>query len=197
MNDVSKLKYLFGENYHEWSYEKDYLRLVSPDQVIKFVLNEADNHYNMADFHIWDMFGGIGTDAIRLASGCRKVTCSEIDGTTYDHLKKNIEQQDVNNVTPIFSDCVAMLKTLPDDVDLIYFDPPWGTSFESGKKFSFENITLPNGTNIMDLVKKCAATKKHLIIKSPENCLSFELAFDEQIKRILSFPKPKLKFIFI
>lgn len=190
----SKIKYLFGDQLERWHYHSDYLQYVTPDQIGQKLVSLADNEYDLSRLHLWDMFSGIGTDTIKFSNMCRKVTATEIDSKTHSNLKLNLKEFGVSNVDAHLADCTVFA---PAGVDLIYFDPPWGDTFESGREFDFKEIRLPNGKSIIELLHEIHKNHKNIIIKSPYDCMTFEIELDKYITRIHAFPKPKLKYIFL
>jgi len=192
----SKINYLFGENSEQWNYGHSYLHYVTPWQIGEKVVDLADQHYDLAEHNLWDMFAGIGTDTVKFATYCKKITCTEIDPGTYENLTKNLSAFKVENTETYNLDCLELLEKVSKD-DIIYFDPPWGDKFESGKEFDFKSIRLPNGISIVELLHRLHEKHDKIIIKSPYDCTTFEMELDKHITKVYGFPKPKLKYIFL
>lgn len=197
INRDSKFCYLLGKDYAKWTCRnEDYLSFITPDIIIQKLITLAHEHFNgLSDKVIWDMFAGIGSDAIRLAGRAGKVICTEIDADTFDDLKENYAASRCNNMELYHGDCCDHLST---KCDIIYFDPPWGDTYRSGKQFDFNDVILSNGISVMELVER--VQKGHnLIIKSPITSDSFDKIFDPEkyTVRLFTFTQQKLKFLFI
>jgi hypothetical protein len=147
---------------------------------------------------VWDVFAGIGTDAIAFSTiSNASVVATEVNPMTYSHLVKNIiEFKATGSVVAINVDACEIMDVMKPG--LIYFDPPWGETFRSGREFLFDEVSLPNGMPILTLLTKFKDTGLPMIIKSPLLCNSFEQVFpSDRISRILTFTQQRLKFIFI
>lgn len=196
----TRLVYLFG-NYELLYPDLQYLNYVTPEIVRKSIC-EITNHWkNLTDLVIWDMFAGIGTDSIEFAKYAGKVISTEVSADTYEHLVKNTKdtkdrEKDREKITPVLHDC-STLEYI-SNVDLIYFDPPWGDSYlNSAKAFDFSTVVLANGTNVMDLFNTLLKKNIPMIVKSPINCDTFIHASALRIAKILVYSQQKLKFILI
>lgn len=189
----SKSKYLFGPYADKWHYNESYLHFVTPFQIRHIIASHAKKQYPRTTC-IWDMFSGIGCDSVTLNQVLRaKIICTELNVDTYDNLCKNTAAN--SNIRPYNKDCSEFV---PDVVpDLIFFDPPWGSAFESGKGFDFNQVNLHNGTNVIELLHQIVDTYGNVIVKAPYDCTTFEDEFEPLITKIYAFPKPKLKFLFI
>ena len=192
----SRLTYLLGSHHAEWSYDDEYLSFVTPELISTSIVSLAQEHFaGLIDKVIWDMFAGIGTDSIRLSQVSGRVICTELNKGTFKHLKSNIQAMGATNIQATRIDCCDYAERV--NCNIIYFDPPWGDSFQSGTKFDFVNVILSNGKNVLDIVQEMHK-KADLIIKSPFTCQSFDTLFDEKyIIGIFAFRQQKLKFLFI
>jgi tRNA/tmRNA/rRNA uracil-C5-methylase (TrmA/RlmC/RlmD family) len=193
---MSKLTYLFGAHYEQWKYSEPYLSFITPEIIANTVIHEAGDYFSgLVDKVVWDMFAGIGTDAIRLARVSGKVICTELNKATFKDLQHNVKVMEQHNMKLLNGDCVDYMSSI--ECDIIYFDPPWGDTFQSGMDFDFSNIILDNGKSVIDLVL-AAQRKSNLIIKSPFSSNSFESVFDPvDIIGVYAFRQQKLKFIFV
>ena len=195
MTDSSKLVYLLGTNHQDWSYETDYVMFITPEIIANQIVHLADEHFGgLIDKVVWDMFAGIGTDAIRLAKISGKIICTELNTNTYLNMLKNIETQNVSNIDVINGDCTDHIGKI--HANIIYFDPPWGDTFRSGEPFDFRDVII-GGRNVVDLALEM---QKHgaLIIKAPYACDSFEEVFNkDDILSIFTFSQQKLKYLFV
>lgn len=192
------LKILFGKDYKDWSWVSEQLPYTTPFYIAEKVASLVYKFYGSKNKEpvIWDMFAGLGGDAIPLANKGCKVYCTEINPRIFNLLNKNVESHGLTTEIQTFrTNALDKLNTL--EADIIYFDPPWGESFNPYVEFSFKNIKLDNGQNIIDLLKRISQNKtKNIIIKSPLNCNTFESLDFIQIKKTFVFPKHNLKFFF-
>uniref|UniRef100_A0A6C0J8S8 TRM5/TYW2-like methyltransferase domain-containing protein n=1 Tax=viral metagenome TaxID=1070528 RepID=A0A6C0J8S8_9ZZZZ len=187
----SKIKYLLDNN-PLWKYPNEkYLNYITPYSIANIIINEAVPYFNLDDKVVWDMFAGIGTDSIRLSARTGKVICSEIDTKTYKCFVDNIKGFNINNIISYNEDCsIAEHK-----VDIVYFDPPWGSEFVSGKEFSFDSVELSECT-VTELMAKMYSMYP-MIIKAPYLCNTVEKVVNEyDIMRIFTFSQQKVKFYF-
>ena len=190
------LKILFGKDYKVWSWVSDQLPYTTPIHIAEKIASLAYKFYSVTnkDPVVWDMFAGLGADTIPFANNGCKVYCTEINTRIFNLLNKNIASHGLETEVQTFrADVVDKLNVF--EADIVYFDPPWGESFDSHTNFSFKEVKLNNGYNIIDLLKKIAQTKtEKIVIKSPLNCDTFESLDFIQIKRTFVFPKYNLKF---
>jgi len=194
MQDESRLYYLFGPEYQTWKCSDDsYYSFITPMIIIDKIIELSKEHFlGLDDKVIWDMFAGIGCDGLRFAKHTGKVIMTEVRPDTYQDLKQNTVASGLSNVEIYNRDCC----TTDIPCNIIYFDPPWGDSFQSGEPFCFDNVLLPNGKPILELAKELA--KHHcLIIKSPISSDSFEDLFPTQVTEVFTFTQQKLKFLFV
>jgi predicted RNA methylase len=146
---------------------------------------------------VWDMFAGIGTDSIRLARHAGKVIATEINKETFNCLKKNTETSGLKNLQIVNRDCCEYKQDQNQSPDVIYFDPPWGDTFQSGQPFSFSDVSLTNGCNVIDLLKNVQArySEAYLLIKAPYMCDIEKFIAEESVLAISSFSRQKLKYV--
>jgi predicted RNA methylase len=190
MTELSfKISYLLGNN--NYAYPSDeYLKYITPSEVFNIVLTNANLHFNLKYKIVWDMFAGIGTDSIRLASSAGLVYSTELNKDTFECLILNISRAKINgkksNIEAFNDDCC---RNIMSNADIIYFDPPWGETFKSGVNFSFDNVLLSNGKSVMSLMKDLYK-KYDLIVKVPYLCDNFESIINEEdIICILTFSR--------
>jgi len=191
-------KFLFNDTV--WSIDTSFLSYVTPYYVSTQVLEYSKKIYTISEKHyIWDMFGGIGMDGI-IFSQHYNVIISEINPSTYVHLLENIKTHYNKNkkLLTYNTDNCELIDKLSETVDLVYFDPPWGTEYNSNSYFDFKTVTLENQTSVMTLFNKIYTNiTKNIIIKCPYKCYTFENLFKLKTSEIIYFPQYKLKFIFI
>jgi len=194
----SKLLYLLDTNYHRWEIsDEEYLSYITPQIIIDKIISLADEHFQgLQDKVIWDMFAGVGCDGLRISLHAGKVICTEIKKDVYSDLVKNITNYG-DNIVSMNVDCCSVLDKTR--CNIVYFDPPWGDTFQSGMDFNFNDVTLDDGTHILELIDKIINKFDMIIIKSPISSKSFEKRLAEYTKnmRIFTFTQQKLKFLFI
>lgn len=195
----SGLQILFGTDYHKWNYKQESLSLITPYYISYKIAKLTNDLYPKGI--IWDMFSGIGTDAIHLANYFPLIKATELNPETCKMLEKNVKEFEQTEKIQIFN-CDFWEKWDEFHPDIVYFDPPWGESFQTGKEFTFEDIKLSNGLLITEILKKIYLEKtKNIIIKCPIKCDTFEQIFENELKvkinHIFFFSKHKLKFLFV
>lgn len=193
---ASKLTYLFGPKAEQWTFDPEYLPFVTPFQIRwKIVeLSLAILDLNSRETVLWDMFAGIGTDSMEFSPHVKRVICTELNKSTYDNMMKNISNFEFKNIETYNIDCCS--RTFKK-ANVVFFDPPWGETYVSGKDFDFKDVTLADGTNVVDLAHKIHSKYGTMIIKSPYESSTFEVEFDKYVKKIVAFPKAKLKFLIL
>lgn len=183
-----KLPYLFGDK--DLSCSNLYLSFVTPHGVSEIIMQQAQEHFELGDKTIWDMFAGIGTDSIKFAEHAYKVYCTESNQETYEYLCENTKEY--KNITTYNGNCMDYISIVKPHI--IYFDPPWGPTFKSGSDFDFNDVTI-NGCPIPKLAEQLLENAI-LIIKAPITCNSFEQILGSDID-VFTFTQQKLKFIFV
>ncbi len=188
--------YLFGPEYYMWSYSRDYLSYVTPYDVSNKIAELADKQWNLSDQVIFDMFAGIGSDAVSLSNKAKSIVCTEIVPERFTMLKSNIKMANQKcDITIYNQDCCIDLDN--DTISLVFFDPPWGKTFISDTKHSFTGLKLDNNECILDLAQRMLNKYGKMIIKSPIKCDSFNDMFKTNIVSSYCFPKQKLKYFFL
>ena len=202
-NKKDYLHYLFQDT--KWNFKTNFLSYVTPVYISNKIANYANRYYNMKKGQfLWDMFGGIGVDTVAFHNYFHVLT-TEIDYDTFDNLVSNIKKHHTyqHKVLYFHMDNNKMFdkilsKHYTFDVNIVYFDPPWGSNFQSNNIFDFKNVYLNNKQNVMFLFFKIYNNlTKNIIIKCPYKCFTFENLFELTQNDILHFPQYKLKFIFI
>ena len=190
----SKLYYLLGNNYGLWKCnDADYYSFITPKIIIDKIIDLAKENFNgLSDKVIWDMFAGIGCDGLRIAKYAGKVICTELKEEHYADLAHNVQAMGMCNVETHLADCCKMTNT----ANIVYFDPPWGDSFRSGETFDFINVSLEDGTSVLNLAQ-AVSSDHHMIIKSPISSDSFEVLFGNRVIEVFTFTQQKLKFLFV
>ena len=225
MNKKQKrIKRLLGHQHGQWNYIESKVIYITPHFVSHQMCKQANQHYPEAKY-LWDMFGGIGTDAIHLSTYFSKVVVSELDFDTYQCLTKNVERFNKKNIKTVFTDCHHLLQhfstgfgldhyfnsaysiTDPKEdgpigpsgptPDLVYFDPPWGKDYIPNQQFDFNQVYLTPKLRVVDLLRQVDKELcQNIIIKSPIRCDTFEQMFPGRTK-VLIYPDYKLKFVLV
>jgi 16S rRNA G966 N2-methylase RsmD len=199
LSQHGRIAYLLGGD--SFCYPTDeYLDFITPADMFNIVISNANIHLGgLSDKVVWDMFAGIGTDSIRLARHSGKVIATELNTDTFQCLKKNVYSSGLTNIQALNRDCCRDSISISTSPDIIYFDPPWGDTFQSGKPFSFNDVTLNNGWNVINLLKEVKArhADAYLIIKAPYLCDVETYIAEERILSILTFSRQKLKYILV
>jgi 16S rRNA G966 N2-methylase RsmD len=113
------------------------------------------------DETILDATACVGGDTIYLAEYFKHVIAIEKNVDNYKLLERNIAKFDFKNITTLNQDC-----TLYDfnNVDVIYFDPPWGgPGYRSAIDMKLSNISV---INLIKKIKK-DYPNKNIFLKSP------------------------------
>jgi len=125
---------------------------------------------------MWDAFCGIGVDTIQATRFFQRVFATEIDESTYEKFCHNIRLKQVSRM--ILSSCqmdCLQVQEVPFHIDLLYFDPPWGSEYPRQKaekgQFQFGNTLLNETTTIANAYTKLVefARPKYTLVKLPAN----------------------------
>ena len=194
-----KYEYLFGPTHQSWKFPMDYLSYVTPYTVSVKIGQIADRIFKLSDKDriVFDMFSGIGTDSVALSKYCKGIVCTEIVPERFEMLEHNIKLGNhLCTISKYNQDCCVDVDP-SHNISVVFFDPPWGKTFMSGHDFKFEGLTLDNGQDIIGLATNMLDKYGMMIIKSPIKCESFDQAFSDNIIASYSFPKQRLKFLFL
>jgi len=141
--------------------------------------------------HITDLNGGGGGDTITFGLYFKKVDSIELDKTTFDILKQNVELYDLPNVTLHQGDSTKIYNW---NTDILYMDPPWG-----GPNYKLEtNLDLFLGPwridNYIKHLTEQTWKPKHIFIKVP-----FNYNFDRfsEFKNVHKFKIGKIYLLYI
>ena len=205
MTCPSRLHYLLGDEHDKIEYPSDvYLDFITPAELFNVIVKHANIQIGgLANKVVWDMFAGIGTDSLRLATVAGKVIATELNVDTYKCLLKNVKVNFNGTSAPGIIECYNTDATekqfLNGAPDVIYFDPPWGDDFKSGQRFSFESVKLSNGKTAMDVYLTLREKYKetYFIIKAPYTCDMESIIPEHELLCILSFSRQKLKYYFL
>jgi hypothetical protein len=195
------MQYLLGADYMQWQCsDPTYHSFITPKIIINKIIELSKEHFHgLSDKVIWDMFAGIGCDAIRLSRHAGKVIATELKEKTFRDLARNAQSGNIelpgSCIEIYHADCCQMASGGPD-CNIVYFDPPWGSTFKSGEPFDFKDVILDDGTPVLDLADSVSENHS-MIIKAPFNCNSFEDLFQDRVTEIFTFTKQKLKFLIV
>lgn len=191
---------LFGPSGASYQYPNDqFLKLVTPFNVSN-ALFEYLTHLKFIDpdVLIWDTCSGIGVDTLQLARFFpNKILATEICPETHKCLSHNTKQ--FKRINHQLTSCFNIEQTAKNGVSaqmLIYFDPPWGSSYSSKEEFDFKKCPLDKSKTAIDFIDQWVGEHK-MIIKSPIKSSTVEdhLRTHSVKHTILEFPNKRLKFI--
>lgn len=139
------------------------------------MIQEYSNSFNNNEIKFFDGTACVGSDVINtLYNWPFKeklfIIANELDPLNFLCLKENIDLFKYNNRTQLYNtDTINLLTKLSDDIQIMYFDPPWG-----GHDYKQKNkLDLFLGkVNVFDLVKILFESRKRLllvILKLPFN----------------------------
>jgi len=160
-------------------------------QIIKTYFDK----YELTLDSIVDCTACVGGDSIAFASVFNKVYSIEIDKNKYDMLVNNINVYELNNVNHFNNDCLEQLKKF-DNIQAVYFDPPWGGStykYTSNLRLSIGSESIEKIT--LDLVNQeyMSIPPKFIIFKLPKNYDIHNFFIEVTINKNLKIYLHKLK----
>lgn len=137
------------------------------ERIIEYIANHLKKYkLNNSDANIVDANACVGCDTISFCDKFDVVIPIEIDDKRYEDLLHNIGIYGFNNAYPIKGDCLEKIDDIMINIDVIYFDPPWGGSEYKLK----DKISLKIGNLSLDqIIKKFINKTKLIVIKLPKN----------------------------
>lgn len=171
------LQILFGENWEKWTYMQTHLSYVTPWH-ISVKMSQLVNHYYGKNGikTVWDMFAGLGMDAINLSRFFSSIIVTEIDPKVFMCMQKNLEtlpdiipSTDIKlkhaedlSIEAYNEDAIVKFrdKNFMKNINLVYFDPPWGNSFRTGEPFDFDDITITTTDELKESLEKSPRSPK-------------------------------------
>jgi hypothetical protein len=137
------------------------------ERIIDYIAKKLVNHkLNKCDTTIVDANACVGCDTISFCNNFDVVIPIEINSNRYNDLLHNLEIYDIKNAYPILGNCLEKIDEITINIDVIYFDPPWGGSDYKLK----DKITLKiDDFDLCDIVKKYIDRVKMIVIKLPKN----------------------------
>ena len=192
---------LFGDNYANWCYPHDkFLTYVTPQKVSIKMAELIYQRYNPK--YIWDMFAGIGSDSVHLATKthAKLITATEIESDVFKCLRKNVKEY--LQIKPVQTDNTKYKYKKNKANTVIHYDPPWGDKFRPGKPFDFDQVKLGDDQlPITDIISNLLSQGyKAVIVKSPLLSNTIEDRFSDRIDKdtdVIKFAQNKLKYIII
>lgn len=137
-----------------------------------------------------DATANIGSDTLKFAVSelFRKIYSIELNEDNFNCLKKNIDlyPEEIKNICEIhYGNCFNIIHTISDNIDIIYFDPPWRNNNSEWSRYT-SNIILTldnNGENLtmIDIFNKYKDKAELFIFKLPFNYNFFTFSNLEDI----------------
>lgn len=117
--------------------------------------------------HVIDAGCGAGGNTIGFARAGLRVTAVEQDGVRLAHARHNAAVCGVSGVEFLHGDAAALLSTRT--ADLVFLDPPWGTTW------SRDRTTLADLPALDTLLPAARAAAPHVWVKLPPSFATAEL----------------------
>jgi 16S rRNA (guanine(966)-N(2))-methyltransferase RsmD len=112
------------------------------DMAKEALFNILNNHYNLTQLKVLELFAGTGNISYEFASrGATPITCVDADYGCIAFIKKIATELDID-ITAIKGDVFAFLDRNKASYDIIFADPPYHLSQQD-----FENISIKIFTN--------------------------------------------------
>jgi len=90
------------------------------------LFNILENHLDIDDLSILDLFAGTGSITYEFASrDAKRITTVEADTGAYRFIRKMSEQMEMFQVNPVRSDAMKVIKKPWETYDLVFADPPF------------------------------------------------------------------------
>ena len=123
-----------------------YITMPKDSEKISMIISSHITRYKpLNQITIVDATACVGGDTITFCANFENVISIEQNKDTYIMLCSNIKQYDFKNITMLNGDCTQIIPRLTN-IDIVYFDPPWG-----GKDYKKkDNITLNIGMYTLD-----------------------------------------------
>jgi len=115
------------------------------DMAKEALFNILNNHFNLTELRILDLFAGTGNISFEFASrGSKPIVSIDEDQGCINFIKKTAQDFEMD-ITPIKSDVFKFLERNKATYDLIFVDPPYDLPEEDFKKIAelvFKNELL-------------------------------------------------------
>jgi 16S rRNA G966 N2-methylase RsmD len=137
------------------------------ERIIEYISKKLEKYkLNKSDITIVDATACVGCDTISFCNNFDVVIPIELDVNRYSDLLHNLETYDVKNAYPVNGNCLEKIDEITINIDIIYFDPPWGGSEYKLK----DKISLKIGNvELVDVVAKYIDRVKMIVLKLPKN----------------------------
>lgn len=152
--------------------------------------------------NVMDATAAVGGNTISFARGNLNVISNELDGGRFDLLNHNLEVLELEGDVKIFNDDFldffkGPLKKELKDVELIFFDPPWGGVDYKEKKLIELYLGDQDMASIIEKIFKEFPKVQVVMLKGPTNTNQSLLQekFDNRMARV-GFQKMDLWIIF-
>jgi 16S rRNA G966 N2-methylase RsmD len=136
--------------------------------ITRIIIRECEKIFdNPNDLTILDGTAGVGGDTISFCNHFKNVYAIEKDKKRYEMLKHNLNKFNFENVITENDDSLEYINKL-NNIDIVYFDPPWGGS--DYKKYDKINLTISD-INLHDIINKIFINEnvKLIVLKLPKN----------------------------
>ena len=117
------------------------------------LFNVLNNHFNLEETDVLDLFAGTGSISFEFASrGCKQVDLVELDFMSLQFIKTVIAKLGIENIRACRSDAFRFLQQLKKQYDIVFADPPYTLGgIEKLPGLVFENnILLPGGWFVLE-----------------------------------------------
>jgi 16S rRNA (guanine(966)-N(2))-methyltransferase RsmD len=91
------------------------------------LFNIIENHYDIEQIKVLDLFSGTGSISYEFASrGCQHITSVELNYIHFSFIKKTVGQlQFEKEIKPVRADVFKYIQHCDETFDLIFADPPY------------------------------------------------------------------------
>lgn len=90
------------------------------------LFNLVNNHYNLDQISVLDLFAGTGNISYELASrGCADITAVDLHPVCIKFINQTVEKLDLKEIHVVRSDAFTFVKRAYRKWDLIFADPPF------------------------------------------------------------------------
>jgi len=131
---------------------------IDADEISQIICREAQGTI------ILDGTSGLGGNVISFSKYFKKVIAVEMNSSRFTMLKSNILAYNITNIELINDDC---MNHLDKEIDIYFFDPPWGgPEYKNNSKIIIK-LGDKNFPEIINSIKKLG--EKKIFLKLPYN----------------------------
>jgi 16S rRNA G966 N2-methylase RsmD len=206
-NDTINMKKLFPEppnKQYDFLVDKDSLSYITTpsnaDIITRLIIRESSMciFKKLHEITIFDATACIGGDTISFCKKFNNVISTEIDADRFLKLSHNISQYNFKNVS-LYNDNYTNILDKYDNIDIIYFDPPWGGKdykLQSSVKLYINNDSLSDITNHIGTNKQ---NIRMIVFKLPKNfdLKNFYQNFNQKIFDASIAQLAKMQILFV